>query len=158
MNYFKKPFDHESDENVRRNLSTMEDARIPGSDTRLGHGRVLPVPQCDWCGEAEPVVVYAAKRTTDGRSVPCWRWATCERCDKAVMHDNWDALQRRMASQFKKFFTARLAVEYPGRPVPDSLINEAIAHSLDDFHQYAIRMDDPERDTLKQLLPGGGKS
>ena len=158
MNYVKKPTDREWEEATRINLSTKEDKRIPGASSDPLQTRILPVPQCDFCADAEPVVVYAATRTTDGRDVPCWRWAACKRCDRAVTNDNWGSLQRYMTSRFKQFFAARMGVEFKGRPVPDSLVMDAVAHSLDSFHQYAIREDDPDKDTLIQLLPGGGKS
>jgi hypothetical protein len=131
--YLKKPIDEEATDAMLINLSVREK-------------RLRPDPACDWCGDP-PAVVYAASQTTAGEKVQCWRWAACSRCERMIDNGNWEAITRKVTARFKRYFTAKLELQY-GSAVPDDLIQKAVQHSLKQFHDYAVL----------HMSPGGGKT
>jgi hypothetical protein len=145
MKYLKKLVPAADLDALRINLSVKEDALTadPGLPDYVQRVRHSPEPVCDWCADAAPVYVYAASRTSAGEAARCWRWLACERCNRMIENGNWDALERRVAARFTKFFAAKLESRYKGG-VSASLISEAVHSSLKQFHDYAIVEGEPE--------------
>jgi len=141
MKYLKQAVPAADIDTLRINLSVKEDAltadpKAPGYVQRVRHS---PEPVCDWCADAAPVYAYAASQLSTGEAGRCWRWLACERCSRMVDNGNWDALERRTAARFKKHFAEKLG------NVSDALINEAVRHSLNQFHKYAIVEGEPQQ-------------
>jgi hypothetical protein len=138
MNYLRKQIDETDEAAARINLSQKEDVRTAALDTPASKMRVLPTPQCDWCADGVPLYVYASSRTSTGEFRQCWRWMACAKCNRDIENGNWSALERRVRARFKQFFGAKLAEIGKDRPVPESLIDEAVRASLSEFHLYVI--------------------
>jgi hypothetical protein len=126
MTYLKKELDAQALAAIRVNLSTRDQ-------------KLSPEPVCDWCGEAEPVVVYASKRMANGRFQQCWRWIACPRCERMIERENWDALRRRVTARFKKFYGAKLENRFGQGAISDDLIQDSVKVSLDAFFEYGIQ-------------------
>jgi hypothetical protein len=116
--YLKKPLTAQDLAAVRNQLVSVQE-------------KLSAEPCCDWCGDP-PVVVYAARRSSTGVFERCWRWMACAKCEALVDADDWDTIKVRTVARFKKFFGTRLP------EVPDSLVREAVASALAQFHKYAI--------------------
>lgn len=54
-------------------------------------------PQCDFCTDDNPIVMYAAKRMTTGEPVECWRWQACPACHDAITRNDFPTVERRAA-------------------------------------------------------------
>lgn len=139
MTYMRKQIDSTDETHARENLSTRVDARVSEADA--SQGRILPVPQCDFCADAVPCYIYAAERMSTGEARRCWRWMACTKCARMIEHGNWDALNRRVVARFKKFFAAKYEAQFRGK-VTDGMIHEAVTESLQQFHNYVVRVPD----------------
>jgi hypothetical protein len=150
VTYLKKMIGEYDRDVARLSLSVRRDVSDPevNAGNAVDTARLSAEPVCDWCGDSEPVVVYASRRMSTGEDRQCWRWFACERCERMVERGNWDALERKTIARYKKFFGAKIQAEFGH--VPDSLVNEAVASALQQFHDYAVYLTD--------TTPGGGKS
>lgn len=148
MNYLRKPVDQIDEQAARANLSGKQDARTAPEGTPATEMRIAPTPQCDWCADGVPLYVYASSRMSTGEFRQCWRWMACLKCNRDIENGNWAALERRARARFKLFLGDRMAAMFKGRPVPESLITEAVKTSLADFQLYAVTLNET----------GGGKT
>lgn len=57
-------------------------------------------PQCDFCADSKPIVVYAASKMTSGEVKDCWRWLACQACHDAITRNDFDAMEKRAARVF----------------------------------------------------------
>lgn len=57
-----------------------------------------PTPQCDFCADDKPIVVYGATRMTTGQEVDCWRWLACAKCHEYITQNDFKSIERRSAS------------------------------------------------------------
>lgn len=98
--------------------------------------RLSNEPVCDFCGAANPVVVYAASRMSTGVERDCWRWCACRDCEHAVDSENFDYIKGKLVGKLTAMYRAAL-----GMDMAQEFTAEAVEMALAEFHRYAIRED-----------------
>ena len=88
-------------------------------------------PQCDFCSDPKPVVIYGASKMTTGEVKDCWRWSACAYCHDAITRNDFDAVEQRCVSKI----SAGL-----GRGHSHKTLLFAIKMSLLRFHKEAIQL------------------
>jgi hypothetical protein len=102
------------------------------------------VSRCDFCAGPDPVVVYAASRTSSGEDQQVWRWMACATCEGFIEVDNWDAVHARLLK-------AMMADPEMAKLSP-VLLNQAGDMSLSEFHRYAVRRHIPKMEFTAQEI------
>jgi len=87
-------------------------------------------PFCDFCGDSQPMFVYAATRLGSGVFMDCWRWCACYDCSEFVEDDEWDSIIAKLTIQLRKVLPN----------VPAFQIQHAVRRALFEFHEYSIRV------------------
>lgn len=91
--------------------------------------RVSDSPVCDFCGEPEPMFIYASWAMSTGEPVACWRWCACSDCSIAVDSLNWDTLLSRITTKVRSMLPAE---------IEDIVVERSARRALRQFHLTAL--------------------
>jgi len=118
---------------LKKQLSPFDEALLQA--TVLAHfPRLADHPVCDFCGNDDPEWIYAASRSSIGKTEQVWRWMACATCDNFIGQGRWTELEVRVEAALENLLTGRNV------NIPKSSYRAWVKKSLEEFHRYSVKI------------------